>query len=89
MIRQAIVQAVDQALANFGDVYLLCRRYVPGTDVVVHYIRNSYQNDPFRVILELILVVFAIKYLLSKKYKPDAREVALTEKASICVLNSL
>jgi hypothetical protein len=86
MLRQAIIEVVDHSLAYFSHIYHLGRRYVPGADVIVHYIQNSYQNDPFRVVLELILVIFAVKYVLAKKYKPDAREVPLTEKVRLGTL---
>ncbi|KAG0215952.1 serine palmitoyltransferase component [Mortierella sp. GBA30] len=53
---------------------------VPGSAIVLNYIKNSYQNDPFRVVLELGLAVYAVKYMLSKKYRIDHTHVQLTEK---------
>ncbi|CAM6031457.1 unnamed protein product, partial [Sphagnum compactum] len=57
---------------------------VPGSSVVVKYIRESYQNDPFRIFLESLLIIFTIKYLTSKKYYPPPEGaleyVVLTEK---------
>lgn len=41
---------------------------VPGSAVVVRYIQSSYQNDPVRSAIELILVLFFIRYLLSPSY---------------------
>ncbi|KAI1316142.1 serine palmitoyltransferase component [Mortierella claussenii] len=53
---------------------------VPGSGIAINYIRNSYQNDPFRVVLELGLAVYAVKYMLSKKYRIDQNHIQLTEK---------
>ncbi|KAF9164855.1 serine palmitoyltransferase component [Actinomortierella ambigua] len=55
-------------------------KYVPGSDIAIDYIKNSYQNDPFRVVLELGLAIYAVKYMMSKKYRIDQNHVALTEK---------
>ena len=53
---------------------------VPGGGIAINYIKNSYQNDPFRVVLELGLAIYAVKYMLSKKYRIDQNDVQLTEK---------
>ncbi|KAF9310690.1 serine palmitoyltransferase component [Podila horticola] len=53
---------------------------IPGSAIVIDYIKNSYQNDPFRVVLELALAVYAVKYMLSKKYRIDTNDIQLTEK---------
>ncbi|KAF9895944.1 serine palmitoyltransferase component, partial [Lobosporangium transversale] len=53
---------------------------VPGSGIAIDYIKNSYQNDPFRVVLELGLAIYAVKYMLSKKYRIDQNHVQLTEK---------
>ncbi|KAF9356678.1 serine palmitoyltransferase component [Mortierella sp. AD094] len=53
---------------------------VPGSAIVINYIKNSYQNDPFRVVLEVGLAVYAVKYMLSKKYRIDHTQISLTEK---------
>jgi serine palmitoyltransferase len=67
-------------LIELGNLYQYCHDNIPGASVVLRYIKNSYQNDPFRIALELFLIVFAFKYLFSKTYKPDTKEVQLTEK---------
>ncbi|KAG7124518.1 Serine palmitoyltransferase 1 like protein [Verticillium longisporum] len=41
---------------------------VPGSAVLVRYVQSSYQNDPIRSALELVLVIFFIRYLLSPSY---------------------
>jgi serine palmitoyltransferase len=44
---------------------------IPGSSAVVRYIKASHQNDPFRTVLELILVVFAIRTLLMGRTRSD------------------
>lgn len=58
---------------------------VPGSAIAINYIKNSYQNDPFRVVLELGLAIYAVKYMLSKKYRIDHNHVKLTEKVRIII----
>lgn len=41
---------------------------VPGSAVLIRYIQSSYQNDPVRSLIELVLVIFFIRYLLSPSY---------------------
>ncbi|KAK1767287.1 putative serine palmitoyltransferase [Phialemonium atrogriseum] len=41
---------------------------VPGSAVLIRYVRSSYQNDPVRSAIELVLVIFFIRYLLSPSY---------------------
>lgn len=53
---------------------------IPGSHLVLSYLKNAYQDDPFRIILELFLVFFALRYMFSKKYKPQDNAVKLTEK---------
>lgn len=55
---------------------------VPGSTIVISYIKNSYQNDPFRVVLELGLAIYAVKYMMSKKYRIDHTHIPLTEKVT-------
>ncbi|KAI0150636.1 aminotransferase class I and II [Xylariaceae sp. FL1272] len=41
---------------------------VPGSAVLIRYIQSSYQNDPIRSAIELVLVIFFVRYLLSPSY---------------------
>ncbi|KFH45747.1 Serine palmitoyltransferase-like protein [Hapsidospora chrysogenum ATCC 11550] len=52
---------------------------VPGSAVLIRYIRSSYQNDPVRSAIELVLVLFFIRYLLSPSYSTDANYIKLRE----------
>lgn len=58
------------------DILLL----IPGSDIVLNYIRSSYKNDPFRIFLESLLAIFTIRYLVSKRHRPDVKPLELTEK---------
>jgi hypothetical protein len=75
-----IIDTVNATLLELTRLYQVGYNYVPGASVIVRYIQKSYQNDPFRIVLELLLVVFAFKYLFSKTYRPDTNEVKLSQK---------
>jgi hypothetical protein len=56
---------------------------VPGSAMLVRYVRSSYQNDPVRSAIELILVVFFVRYLLAPSYSTHKQNfVTLTEEVS-------
>ena len=59
-LQAQLSQLLDQATHNFQKV--------PGSAVLVRYIQSSYQNDPVRSAIELVLVLFFIRYLLSPSY---------------------
>lgn len=64
-------------------IYLYCINQlsqIPGMGIVFDYVKSSYQNDPFRVGLEALLVFFTARYLLSK---PKKSSVELTEKVKL------
>ncbi|OAX37337.1 PLP-dependent transferase [Rhizopogon vinicolor AM-OR11-026] len=44
---------------------------LPGSAVVARYVKSSHQNDPGRTILELILIIFAIRTLLQSRTRAD------------------
>ncbi|KAH6901998.1 serine palmitoyltransferase [Coprinopsis sp. MPI-PUGE-AT-0042] len=46
---------------------------LPGSAVIQRYVRSSHQNDPGRTILELILVVFAIRTLLQSRTRANQK----------------
>jgi len=55
-----VLRSVDEIKNTFEKV--------PGSAMVVRYIRSSYQDDPFRSAIELILVIFFVRYLLAPRY---------------------
>lgn len=58
--QEFLTTALNTATAAFQKL--------PGSAVIVRYVRSSYQNDPIRSAIELILVLFFIRYLLSPSY---------------------
>ncbi len=68
-----IVRSVDEITKTFQKV--------PGSAMLIRYIQSSYQDDPVRSAIELILVIFFIRYLLSPSYPTqDGNFVKLTEE---------
>lgn len=54
---------------------------VPGSAIVLRYIKSSYQDDPIRSGIELFLVLFALRYLLAPSYSTQkTNSVKLTEE---------
>lgn len=53
---------------------------VPGSAIVLRYIKSSYQNDPVRSAVELFLFLFAVRYLLAPKYSTKRDFVPLSEE---------
>lgn len=57
---------------------------IPGSAILLRYIKSSYQNDPVRSAVELFLFLFAVRYLLSPKYSTQKKkQVALTEDVGV------
>lgn len=46
---------------------------LPGSAVLIRYVQSSYQNDPVRSAIELVLVIFFVRYLLSPSYSTDKK----------------
>ena len=44
---------------------------IPGSAVVARYVKSSHQNDPGRTVLEVILILFAIRTLLQSRTRAD------------------
>ncbi|KAF8332647.1 serine palmitoyltransferase [Cantharellus anzutake] len=44
---------------------------VPGSGVLVRYVKSSHQNDPFRTLLELCLFIFAVWTLVQSRTRAD------------------
>lgn len=62
------LDALQARLANLTQEASIMFQKVPGSAVLVRYIQSSYQNDPMRSAIELVLVLFFIRYLLSPSY---------------------
>lgn len=44
---------------------------LPGHDIVARYIASSYQNDPVRSLLELILFLFLVRTVLQNRTRAN------------------
>lgn len=58
----------QKLLATASSVVTTSFQKVPGSAVIVRYVQSSYQNDPIRSAIELVLVIFFVRYLLSPSY---------------------
>ncbi|KAF2169765.1 hypothetical protein M409DRAFT_64779 [Zasmidium cellare ATCC 36951] len=66
------VAFIESAAASFQKI--------PGSAIVIRYVRSSYQNDPIRSLVELVLFIFAVRYLLAPAYSTKkTKNVHLTE----------
>ncbi|PHH72431.1 hypothetical protein CDD83_4944 [Cordyceps sp. RAO-2017] len=61
---EALHARLRDALQRASSIF----QKVPGSAVLVRYIQSSYQNDPVRSAIELVLVLFFIRYLMSPSY---------------------
>nr|XP_018259968.1 serine palmitoyltransferase [Kwoniella dejecticola CBS 10117]OBR82126.1 serine palmitoyltransferase [Kwoniella dejecticola CBS 10117] len=56
---------------------------IPGSPIIVRYIKSSYQDDPWRSVLELFLLAFAIRTVLKGRTRGEGEGksfIKLTEK---------
>ena len=54
---------------------------IPGSAIVIRYIKTSHQNDPVRTLIELFLFIFAVRYLLAPTYSTKKnKNVHLTQE---------
>lgn len=74
-------EAISEALWNLITTTGKVLQQVPGLDVVVRYIQRSYQNDPIRVIIEVMVFIWALYYVLKRDDSKQASR--LTEKVGV------
>lgn len=57
---------------------------IPGSPILVRYIKSSYQDDPWRSFLEVLLVAFAFRTLFSRRTRGEGegKGLILSEKVS-------
>ncbi|KIW00396.1 uncharacterized protein PV09_08105 [Verruconis gallopava] len=71
---------LQSVLLHYSEIASQQFQKVPGSAIVLRYIRSSYQNDPIRSAIELFLFLFAVGYLLSPSYETkDKNKIVLTE----------
>ena len=70
-----------EAIATISIDYIhWAVQFMPIDNIFINYIKNSYKNDPYRVIIELLLFFYAMKYVLKRKTTKD--ESDLTQKVT-------
>ena len=60
---------------------------IPGSQVLARYVKSSHQDDPGRTLLEIILLIFAIRTLLQSRTRADNSSrhfIQFSEKVHIC-----
>ncbi|KAK9474701.1 pyridoxal phosphate-dependent transferase [Dipodascopsis tothii] len=63
---------VDSLSAHFNRL--------PGSAIIIRYVKSSYQHDPVRSALELCLFLFALRYFFASKYSFSKKDfVKLTD----------
>ncbi|POW08854.1 hypothetical protein PSHT_09384 [Puccinia striiformis] len=71
-------------LSKTANFILKLIKLIPGSDILIRYVKSSHQNDPFRTLLELSLVFFIIRTWRQSRTRGDVGSgksfVKLTEK---------
>lgn len=62
------LEDAQRRLTVASNIVATAFQKLPGSAVIVRYVRSSYQNDPVRSAIELVLVIFFVRYLLSPSY---------------------
>jgi serine palmitoyltransferase len=78
---EQLVSALAYSLNRLGDL----TSRVPGSAIAWRYLKASHQDDPFRTVLELLLVFFIVRTYLMARTKGESSGknfVALSEKVS-------
>lgn len=78
-----LVDSVHGAMASLHTGFAR----LPGSAIFLRYVKSSYQDDPIRSILELILVIFAIRTILQSRTRGGSSSsnfVKLSEKVRCC-----
>jgi serine palmitoyltransferase len=60
---------------------------IPGSHVLARYVRSSHQNDPGRTLLEVILIIFAIRTLLQSRTRSERNGkhfIQFSDKVQTC-----
>ncbi|BGO91522.1 hypothetical protein NBRC10512_003183 [Rhodotorula toruloides] len=76
---EQLVSALAYSLNRLGDL----TSRVPGSAIAWRYLKASHQDDPFRTVLELLLVFFIVRTYLMARTKGESSGknfVALSEK---------
>lgn len=78
-----LYQDFGELLSTASETALSKISTIPGSAIVLRYIKSSYQNDPIRSFLEALLVLFAIRYFLASKYSTNKKNFVKLEDYEI------
>ena len=67
---------IQKLSGRVGDQISDTFQSLPGSSIVVRYIKSSYQNDPVRSVIELFLFLFAVRYLFAPTYSTENKNFA-------------
>lgn len=82
------VEQAQQLVSGFLGELASQFQKIPGSGILLRYVRSNYQNDPVRSAVELFLFLFFIRYLLAPKYSTQKQNyVSLSEE--VCLAYAL
>ena len=74
------IQDIQSSLSHLSSELSELLLKLPGSAIVLRYIKSSYQDDPIRSVIELFLILFALRYLLAPSYSTQkTNNVKLTD----------
>lgn len=77
------LEAFQERMSHLAEEALVAFHKLPGSAVLSRYIQSSYQNDPVRSAIELVLFLFFVRYLMAPSYSTHKRNfVKLREDVS-------
>lgn len=71
--------STTNATSQIADLAASQLSKIPGSGIILRYVRSSYQNDPVRTAIEAVLFLFAVWYVLSPSYSTK-KEVRLSDE---------
>ena len=67
---------IHKLSGRMGDQITETFLSLPGSSILLRYIKSSYQNDPVRSVIELLLFLFAIRYVFAPAYSTQKTNFA-------------
>lgn len=71
-----MAEAISEAFWDLLRTTGLVLQQVPGLAIVVRYVQRSYQNDPMRVIVELLLFAWALRYIFKRDERKNPEKLS-------------
>lgn len=68
-----VVSFLTNLLTYLADVF----HRIPGSPIILRYIKSSYQNDPYRSLLEVLLLAYALRTIFKGRTRGEGAEGAL------------